>query len=171
MVKLTVRQLSWQCIHCRLSGDIIDALRFEGGASRCPACAGPVMLTTNIGVTPEGRIVLSDAYKTAGAAEHDRFGVVHVVLGETGEWADRKMWPVIAYATWADAKRHAVLAELEALCVCTAACARIGNDVKPGGRFYGIGDEIQPGDNVYDAHMRVDTNGVRYSVVGVPFRV
>jgi len=171
MDKSGLRYISWKGAECPHFGPLVDKLpRTTMWIPECPKCHKVVVITTDIALSGDGKVVLSDKYLADGASK-DRFGYIHVVFGETGEFEDRRTWPVIAYGSWADATRHAVLAELGALEACRLAAAALGEELRPGQCWSELALELKPGQNPYDMKMRVDYNGVTYSVVAVPFRV
>ena len=141
--------LSWVCPDCKQEGDLRCALL----ADRCPACNCPVKATGHIMRNVKtGCIQISPDWVEASGYPDE--GFVHVVRGQTGEYADQVDWAVKAYTSWERAKVHAVSAELRAYELCLAYA-----DSMNAGQY-----KIVEGKNEFDPRMKVDYTGVEYCV-------
>lgn len=81
---------------------------------------------------------------------------VYVVMGQTGEYSDKREWAVMAYLSRELADKHADDAML--------AAARVNKIGK--GAFYGGKRDGNP----YDPHMCMDYTGTDYYVLVVPMQ-
>jgi hypothetical protein len=80
---------------------------------------------------------------------------LYVVMGTTGEYSDRREWPVCAYEDETTAQKHVQHA--------TDAAQRLMASVAS---YYDVTDAMRQA-NIYDTHVEFDYTGTRYFLYAV----